>query len=202
MASQGRGPWPLLTALFFVTTLVFAYTTFRGGSRTGEDPILVSDAPAVAAPEAAPPVPVRPPQVPPPQPRTFSAWETENAPAPLANVPVFDLTAGASGGAVVMLKTTTSWYLLLYQIPDDVTVQKGELLLKDAAERVVWGAGPLPAMEPGTRQSLVLPGEFLQRGAYRLQIKGADGAVLTFRFQLDRKRHPMEEIEAGDGVSG
>lgn len=206
---SGRGLWPFATILFLATTLLFLYLTLHystkakqwESTRPGPMEGIGQDAPAqtgaqpadLQAQEKTPPLPRR----------TRSAWETENKPAPMANVPVHDLgLPGSSEYLEIELKTTVQWILLLYRAPLDQEIRRPEILLKGPGDKVYWGAGPLSTMSPGESESLVIPGDFLPQGGYQLRVRGADGEDLSYLFRLIRKRHPWEEEEGEEVETG
>jgi hypothetical protein len=121
----------------------------------------------------------------------------------MANVPVYDLgLPGSAEYLEIELRTTVQWVLLLYQAPLDQEIRRPEILLRGPGDKVYWGAGPLPTMPAGDLGTLVIPGDFLPQGGYKLSLRGADGEDLTYPFRLMRKRHPWEEEEGEEVEKG
>lgn len=184
---MSRGLWPFATIFFLATTLLFAYLAFHYSTQAEQTGDSAAETAVEPNRENVPPPPVPAP----------SAWETQNKAAPMANVPVYDL--GLPGATEILefpeieLKTTVQWILLLYRTPAGQEIRRPEILLYGPGDRIYWGAGPLPTISEGKLNTLVIPGDFLPQGGYRLMLRGTDGEKYFYPFRLVRKRHPWEE---------
>jgi hypothetical protein len=182
MEARGSALWPVLAIIFFITTIVFGFLALENWNAPPPAPVPSAAAPdsEVAAPEA--------PETPPPPAPVASSWETESIPGPMANIPFFVLDREEN--RTVLLKTTVKWFVLEYEIPEDLDLQQVALEIRGPGDRVYWGTGPIPRLAAGSQHIIAIPGDYLPGGDYYLILEDKEGQRVHYPFRIRRRRLP------------